>query len=160
MPRLSPMIAARCGRRPRAWLTSTALAALMAIGAAPACAQVPTKPAAHAEFAGFWADFRAAALANDAAGVASLTRFPFMTRGPLDRDPLKRHDAAAFGILLRQLLNQDPGLTREPQTMTDLIRRKETASAADVQGNRARVGQFIFEKIDGTWMFTQAYIEP
>lgn len=160
MLRLPPMIAAIHARGSRAWLMSAALAVSLAIGAAPACAQAPSKPAVHAEFAGFWADFRAAVLANDAAAVAALTRFPFTTRGPLDRDPVQRHDAAAFGRLLQRLLNQDPGLTREPQTMTDLIRRTANVSAGNVQGNQARVGQFVFEKVDGTWMFTQAYIEP
>ena len=124
------------------------------------CAQT-TGNRSTEDFGKFWADFRAAALANDLDRVVAMTQIPFRTKGLLDEDPEGIYDAAGFRKLWPDLLEQDPGLSPEPETMARFIERKRELGTQDLEpgGSRARVGQFVFEKVGAKWLFTQAYVE-
>ena len=112
-------------------------------------------------FRKFWSDFRQAALAGNREKVASMTGFPFRTRGPLDSDPVKTYDRASFLGILDKLLEQDSGLGRQPETMRRFIER--TATVTDKMlgdgGATARVGAFSFQRMGGLWRFTSAYVD-
>lgn len=67
-------------------------------------------------FRQFWSEFRQAALAGDKEKVASLTWLPFKTRGPLDSDPVRTYERAAFLAVFDKLLARylpDPDLHGE-----------------------------------------------
>lgn len=100
-------------------------------------------------------------LAGEPERVASLTRFPFQTRGSLDDSAVETHDRATFLQYLDRWLEQDSGLGSEPQTMRDLVERTRsvTSMPADEGQETARVGSFVFQRSGGTWWFTLAYVE-
>ena len=128
----------------------------------PAClAQPPARKNAGEDFQGFWSGFRAAALAGDQQKVAAMTQFPFKTRGVMDSDPVVSHDRAGFLKLWDKLLEQDPGLKPEPETMRQFIQRKTQIVAADLgrTGSTARIASFVFQKVNDRWLFTMAYVE-
>lgn len=127
----------------------------------PACAQKSSVDAGEASYYVFWTEFRQAVLASDSGKLASLTRFPFVVRGMLDDDPVKKYQKSDFTHLLPILLQQDPGLSETPDTMENLIRKtvKPTPKNLEPAGTSARVGVFSFKKLEGKWYFTEAYIE-
>jgi len=124
------------------------------------CAQPGAREAAE-EFRIFWTAFRSAALDGKREQVATMTEFPFRTRGPLDGDPVRTYDRPAFLRLFDRLLEQDPGLSRETSTMQRLIRDKTTIAGRELNegATQARVGSFTFRKVNGRWLFTLAYLD-
>jgi len=112
------------------------------------------------DFQAFWTEFRQAIMASDKEKVASMTRFPFKTRGTMDSDPVKKRAKESFLNILDKLLQSDPGLSAEPDTMRQLIGRQATVTSKEVTTKSfARVGDFVFEKAQGKWMFTMAFID-
>lgn len=139
-----------------------AILVVLALSAAPSCSQPTGGQEAPLEgFQKFWSGFRQGVLAGDKDKVASLAAFPFKTRGILDSDPVKAYDRASFLRLFDQLLDQDPGLSREPETMRRLIERTTTVTdkVLGTGGQTARVGVFTFQRMNGRWRFTMAYLE-
>ena len=117
------------------------------------------------EFQAFWDEFRTGVLQHDNDRIAALTMFPFRTRGPYDRDPVRKHNRAAFLKMFDQLLSQKHyrynGPSLEPFTMRQLIAEKTTITAKDFNGGNQRVWveDFVFEKIRGRWFLAFAYTE-
>lgn len=113
------------------------------------------------DFSEFWTAFRAAALANDKEKVASMTKFPFPVHGTLDSSPSKSYDKAGFLKLFDTLMQQDPGLNPEPDTMRHYLERHPRPAEKDVRpgGTSARAANFEFQNVGGKWMFTTAYVE-
>jgi hypothetical protein len=110
------------------------------------------------DFQAFWTEFRQAVMANDKEKLASMTRFPFKTRGTMDSDPVKKHAKEAFLNILDKLLRSDPGLSAEPETMRQLIERQTTVTSKEAPTkSSARIGDFVFEKAQGKWLFTMAF---
>jgi hypothetical protein len=109
----------------------------------------------------FWARFREAVLAHDAGRVVALTAFPFKTRGPLDSDAVRSHDTAGFRNLFEKLLQQDSGASKDVESMQKFIERTPRVSDKSYGdgGASARVGAFLFQKIEGQWRFVLAYID-
>jgi hypothetical protein len=126
-------------------------------------AQQTINIAAVEEFQKFWSEFRTAALVNDKAKIASMAQFPFRTRGTDDSDPIMKHNKKAFFRIWDRLLAQDPGLSPEPDTTRRLLERKTSITSQDVtiSGKRssARVGNLVFTKVQGKWLFTFAYLD-
>jgi hypothetical protein len=116
---------------------------------------------AREEFRNFWGQFRSSVLAGDKEQVASLTLFPFKTRGMLDSDPTRLHDRRAFIEMFDKLVMQDTGLKKEPEPMRDLIQRIETPQRQTVHKQQAmeRIGNFVFQRIDHEWRFVMAYLD-
>jgi hypothetical protein len=135
--------------------------------AAPSESLAPSVSSAQTEqndFQVFWSEFRAAIKANDRQKIASLTAFPFKTRGTDDGDPVVRRDRASFLRILDRLLDDDPGLSQEPDKMRLLIERKAEINSKELReisesGGQARIGDFVFEKVKGKWVFTFAYLD-
>jgi hypothetical protein len=122
----------------------------------------PDMVAAQGEsFERFWMVFRQAVLAGDKDRVASMTRFPFETRGTMDDDPVKTHDRASFLRILDRLLADDAGTTAASETMRQYIERTTTLTERNVApgDTEARVGNFGFARLGGRWLFTRAYID-
>jgi hypothetical protein len=111
---------------------------------------------------GFWSAFRQAALANDVAAVAGLTRFPFTTRGSMDHCPEVRHDRSAFDALWPQLLRTEPGLGHD-EDMHGLIQRlvdvpeRERRTVEQSVGLHLRMGDFEFHRSSTNDPFRFAY---
>jgi hypothetical protein len=134
---------------------------ILALSSPTSCAQQVRQKAPLETFQKFWSEFRDAVLAENKTLVASMTKFPFTTRGTLDSDPVKTLDRASFLDSFTQLLDQDPGLSRQPDTMRRLIERTQSVSSKHLgDGDQtARVGQFVFRRTGEQWLFTLAYIE-
>lgn len=126
------------------------VAALSSLGAC-AAQQPPSQGTAA-----FWKEFQSAAASQDAAKAGELTQFPFRTRGTIDSDPVKQWTRQEFSGLWKRLLASDTGMKREPEPMSALIERTPELK---VTGSRARVGNFVFERADGKWRFSMAYLE-
>lgn len=108
---------------------------------------------------GFWTRFRAAALANDTARVASMTRFPVETRGPTDDDPVQRVARDGFASLFARVLRQDPGLSAQPETMRGLLERTTSLSARERGPEQFRVGALEFARTSDGWRLVRAYLD-
>lgn len=128
----------------------------------PTAAPAPAAPTLAgqdtARFDAFWPGFRRAALAGDTAALAAMADIPFRARGPLDDDPVVEYDRAAFVALLPLLLAADPGLSSRPSTMRALIESASAVPPGAVDGDEARVGEFVFTRRGGRWRFSRAYL--
>jgi hypothetical protein len=123
----------------------------------------PPESRAAQTFQEFWSEFRGAVKADDKDKIASLTAFPFETRGGDDSDPVKKHDKASFLKILDRLLDSDSGVARKDK-MRSLIDRKAEISSKDFgygseSDGECRVGSFVFKKRNGKWAFTSAFLE-
>lgn len=129
-------------------------------GTAPVAPPPPAAADDRSSFATFWPRFRDAVVAGDTAALGALTAFPFRTRGPMDHDPVRTHDRAAFAALLPVLLERDPGLSLEPTTMRALVARTTAVGEGEMAGDgTARVGDFVFERGADGWRFAMSYVD-
>lgn len=131
---------------------------------ATAAASTPTTQSGLADaqtqsFDRFWAAFRQAVLVGDKTSIASVTRFPFETRGVSDDDPVKKYDRAAFSAVLDTLLAQRSDEGREDETVRQFVTRTTTLPPRTLgdSGNDAAVGPFSFVRSDGRWQLTRVY---
>ena len=145
------------------WVMKIQVAIILLLALSPGClfagqtgAETATK-----DFQSFWTEFRQAIKANDKDKVASMTRFPFKTRGQTDSDPVKSHTKESFMKIWDKILEADPGLSPETDTMRRYVERKATITSKDLGSGKgsARVGTFVFEKVQGKWLFTMAYLD-
>lgn len=129
-------------------------------GAAPSPPEGTVAQSQGQSFEQFWAAFRGAVLAGQKETIASVTRFPFETRGPSDDDPVRRHDRRGFPFLLDSLLGQESGMG-DSETTRQLIQRTTTLTDRNVTpgAQQARVGDFVFLRTAGRWWFTRAYTD-
>jgi hypothetical protein len=124
------------------------------------CAPQEARQNRQLDVQAFWSAFRGAVLTGDKNATASLAEFPFKTRGTLDNDPVMTIDKDSFIEMLDRILDQDPGLRQEPETMRELIRRTAAVPQESIENETMfRIGLFLFKKIRGKWRFVQAYIE-
>lgn len=112
-------------------------------------------------FTEFWAAFRAAVLSADCKQIEAMTDFPFQTRGTLDGSAIVEHDLGGFRRIWPDLLAQDVGLGKEPETMRRFIDRIGPAMVeqSDDGTGSARAGNFLFRLVDGRWRFVRAYTD-
>ena len=112
-------------------------------------------------FRDFWKAFRSAALHGDMKALSPMIAIPFIVEDSLDTQ--KRLDEVSAVLeLMPSLLDQDVGLSAEPESMRRYIERLREPSGTipgSVEG-RVRIGQFLFRRIGGRWMFVGAYLEP
>ena len=107
----------------------------------------------------FWSAFRVAAAVTDREALASLTEFPFQTRGPSDSDPVVPQDRASFLRMLDQLLETDSGMKPEPEAMRDLIGRTPELRPSSAAGTSPGLGTFVFREVQGRRRFTLACLD-
>lgn len=121
-----------------------------------ACSSQVAKTTAENAFPKYWSEFRAAAIRKDVDKIASMTKLPFTTKGTLDSSKVGTHDAASFRKVFPKLLDQDVGLSAEPESMLHYIQRRSEIPA---KGEQVRVGQFVFAQVKGEWKFVSAYMD-
>lgn len=111
------------------------------------------------DFQAYWNEFRTESLSMRARKVADMTQFPFITRGELDEDPEVPRDRKWFERMYPAVLQADPGLKPEPETMMQFIYRtpRITEQQHAPGSDFARVGAFEFAKVGGVWKFVRAY---
>ena len=101
--------------------------------------QVSSQSKSDPEFTTFWTKFKAAVARNDKAGVADMTKLPFM----LDS---KKHDRAGF-------------IRRYSSLFTPRMRRcfAHARPSRDQDSMEIFCGQqiFLFGKVDGVYKFTE-----
>jgi hypothetical protein len=112
----------------------------------------------------FWSEFRQAVLDNDRDKIVSMTNFPFEVRGPEDSDPVKRYENKDFPAIFGQLVAQQvffPSAGRiVSKSMQQLIDEKKEITQGDFMApDLIQFNQFEFERINGRWLFTRAYLE-
>lgn len=133
---------------------------LLIVPSIVSCARQNSKNNQQQSFQEFWSDFRSAVLADDKNKILSMTKFPFKTRGVSDDDPVVSHDKASFIRILPRLLDQDTGISVEPETMRDLIKRTIKVPKDKVNNDAwHRIGDICFENEKGIWSFTFAYFD-
>ncbi|KQM87356.1 hypothetical protein ASE67_06465 [Sphingomonas sp. Leaf23] len=120
----------------------------------------PAASAQEQSFQAFWTKFRAAALANDAAGLAALSAPVVMQHGDLDDSPKVRLNPAQVGPVLRKLLDNPDNTNGEGQTQRQLV---EATTTAKVDPNwakdRVRIGDMEFALGKNGWRLDQIYYE-
>ncbi len=109
----------------------------------------------------YWKTFRVAALKNNPALVADLSRFPFHLRGSLDDSEMRELARQDFIKVFPKLLKTDPGLSPTPSTMRAFARAttKLSPSFCNASGNQVRVRTWVFELEPEGWRFVQAFVE-
>jgi hypothetical protein len=109
----------------------------------------------------FWTEFRQAIKNNDKDKIAAMTRFPFKTRGQTDSDPVTTHSRVSFLKIWNKLMQADPGVDPEADTMRKFVERKPTIAGEALASEKgyARVGNFVFERVQGKWLFTMAFLD-
>lgn len=112
----------------------------------------------------FWSEFRQAVIAADEEKIVSITRFPFVVRGPVDSDPVRQYDREGFLAIYEQLLEQDVYLPSKGvivrHSMRELVLRSQELPADSLVGTEhIRFHQFEFQRLDGRWRFTRAYLD-
>jgi hypothetical protein len=144
------------------------LALIVGIGL-PACAQESGIPkaiesktnkktkAATKEITEFWTAFKKAVESENYLQILELSTLPFVTRGTMDDDPQIVLDQNAFLVNIKAILTTDPGLSVTPTTQAKLV--SQTKVLKDEGGGFARVGDLVFNKVNGQWKFTSAYID-
>lgn len=112
----------------------------------------------------FWRSFRQAVMNQDHARLSALTRFPFEVRGPDDSDPVKRFDRKGFKRILRRVLAQPVFVELDGKSVTksmlEIVEEKAELKPSDYHNpSYVQVEQFEFQRINGHWAFTRAYLE-
>lgn len=122
---------------------------------APAQSSPATTPVTE-DFAAYWDRFREAAV-NDPRSLVKLTRFPFITNGETDEDPERAHDQESFLAIVDVLLADDVG-GPAPETHREYFIRNQMPPPNAVTGDQARVGNFIFFRVDGRWLLSRGFL--
>jgi hypothetical protein len=101
---------------------------------------------------------------NDTNQVTLMTRFPFEVRGPDDSDPIKHYDRKKFRVIFKRVVVQPVLLPSNrkfiSKSMLKVIDDKRDITTVDYQTPTIfQVEQFEFERIEGHWFLTRAYLE-
>ncbi|WP_157092685.1 hypothetical protein [Sphingomonas hankookensis] len=108
----------------------------------------------------FWARFRTAALANDAAGIAALSAPTVMQHGDLDDSPKHRLTPAQVGPVLKKLLDNPNNVDGEGQTQRQLLEATRTVKVDPTWAkDRIRIGDMEFALGRNGWQLDQIYYE-
>jgi hypothetical protein len=124
-----------------------------------AMGQVPDK---GQSFELFWVKFRDAALAEDYPSLNKLVKFPLEVKGVDDETPASFYShgelAEIFPTLLDQIVYNYEQENVEENSLRELVRKKEVIKISPDKTHH-RVDQFEFQKVNGQWMLTRAYLE-
>lgn len=113
---------------------------------------------------GFWRQFRQAVVNNDKEKVADMAQFPLEVRGVDDSNPVKQYDRAGFLAIYERLVAQPVYLPSAGQIVAKSMRavmaeKAEIVAEDFLADNAFRIEQFEFERFEGGWRFTRAYLE-
>lgn len=113
----------------------------------------------------FWNDFRKAVVRHEYSKVVALTHFPFEILGLDESKPTEYHGKKGFRknymrVLFTPLVVQSSGDKLLHGDMLQVIQGKAKLTEKDyVSPEFIRVEQFVFERINGQWFFTRAYVD-
>lgn len=108
--------------------------------------------------AGFWKEFRRAALADDTASLARWVQFPLPVRGDLDSSPTRSVEAADFGAVWTLLVAEDPGVSPYSETMREMIGRTPAPPEPHTDSaDTVYFGSFVFAKTQVGWRWSKAF---
>ena len=113
----------------------------------------------NASFAVYWQQFRQAVVTNNATAVAELAYFPFILHAKAEGGPIRKLTRGNFEREFTAMLALRPATRDEAVTMMDLIEQTQAVTDSETDKFR-RVGDFVFEFIDGSWRFAQSYYVP
>ena len=99
-------------------------------------------------FLKFWKVFRQAVIDNDTSTVISLTAFPLETRGEMDQDPIVKYERKDIAKVFRA--HRFSNLEEITQTINP--------DKQYVFSDCARISDFVFNRINGQWRWTFAYL--
>jgi len=109
------------------------------------------------DFASFWTSFQTVIAAEDKDALVGLIEFPFTTRGPMDTDPVEKHNATWVKGHLDEILEG----TASDDSMDGIVEDTTPAAAAkEVKGSEASIGSFSFKKTAKGWHLVHAYVGP
>jgi hypothetical protein len=118
-----------------------------------------SEPSNREEFLAFWEGFKDAVLNNDMDTVIELTEFPFKTRGVLDDDPEIEYTPDQFKLAWDRLLTIDPKTAELPTSMREIVLSFDQWNDQEILAGSVRIGDFLFHKTGGRWLFYFAYME-
>ena len=109
----------------------------------------------------YWKTFRTAMMKSDTKVTIKMTRFPFKISEILDDSETKEVNSKEFVNNIPAFLKSDPGLTPDLSTMKEFIKHtdKLQKNHCSEDGNRFRVGNWLFENTNSGWRFVQANID-
>ena len=141
----------------------TAPAETPAAPAAPVIEATATTAAAVADQSldAFWTKVRAAALANDTAGIAALSAPTVMQHGELDDSPKQRLTPRQVAPVLAKILAKEDGI--DPQGRPQRALLEAAASPPESRSATAdsyRFGDMEFTRGSDGWRLTAIYYEP
>jgi len=112
----------------------------------------------------FWTAFRRAVLNSKLNQVISLTRFPFEIRGQADWMPVKYYKPGNFRPIFEEVMESPVSILSNgnfvEKSMIEIIIEKKTITAKDwLTPKFIRIEDLEFQRIDGNWRFTGAYLD-
>lgn len=111
----------------------------------------------------FWAEFREAALNEDYSSLSKLIRFPLEVKGVDNNTPTEFYPpdkiAEIFPALLEQVVYSYAKANLEGNSVRELIRKKKEAMKILPHKTNCQIDQFEFQKVNGQWLLTTAYLE-
>lgn len=132
------------------------IAVTVFVALASACVAEPQTQTPEA----FWTEFRQAVAEDDVQKVASLTRFPFKTRGVHDAMPVVTYDEEAFVEVFPLILQTEVPRQLEEGSMTlkqSILEKKSLNSDDFSSENQLWIGDLKFDQTDDGWRLSFIY---
>jgi hypothetical protein len=123
------------------------------------------------DIAGFWSNFRNAVINNNIEEVKKHTKFPLKTRGPMDEDRVFEYGEDEFNKMFSDFLSLDAGINGVDKQI-DYIKNNEIFTFVTQEEYRkanggrklvsvsdnARIGEMVFDVVDGEWKLSFIYM--
>jgi hypothetical protein len=120
----------------------------------------------------FWKNFRNAVISNNMSQVKKMTKFPLLTRGPMDGDPIIKFNEDKFDKVFQAFLSKDNGIDANSQlahiknseslnfmNSKDYDNSTDYAKRVRVEDNGFRIGDMCFELKNNEWKLTFIYLD-
>jgi hypothetical protein len=119
---------------------------------------------ATGSFPEFWSSFRQAVVQEDYSALQSYSKLPLELHGVHDAQPVRHITDEEFPEVFKRVLEQPvlkyKGATLIETTLIETIEKKDSLDKEVWEGREhVDVEQFMFQKVDGTWMLVRAYLE-
>ncbi|MCL2130972.1 MAG: hypothetical protein FWH36_00735 [Lentimicrobiaceae bacterium] len=120
------------------------------------------------DFLPFWIEYREAVLEMDTNKLIKITNFPLTVKGYEDNDPVLKVSINDFFFIFDIFLNTGGGvldinnLDDLAMNNLDFIKRSLNAEHTlryEQNSNYQRIGDQVFEKIEGKWILTLIYTD-
>ncbi len=111
----------------------------------------------------FWHEFRAAVMASDFVALQNLSKLPLALHGAVDGVPVQEVDGEQFETVMKDVLDQ-PLASYEGDLLITYTQRDLVIKTAALEGQMVkegggfRVGELVFEPLNGRWQLVRAYL--